>query len=579
MTDSAIPDPKPRFARWLMEPMLANKAIYIKVGLAATMINLFGIVTSLYTMTVYDRVLPNNAFNSLLALSIGLGIVIVFDFVLRVLRAYFIDFAGVDIDAKVGAQVFDKLLTMRLDGKRRSTGAITGVMRELETLRDFFASATMTALVDIPFILLTLVIIAMIGGVVVFVPLVLIPIVILAGWITSPALDRLAARSLGQALDKQTVLVETVGSLEMVKSAGAGGLLTERWLRSLQMHGDYSSRQRLISTMSVTVAASANTISYAGVVIVGVFQIADDKMTMGALIACSIIGGRAMQPLAQIASLLSRISTTRLAYRQIDEMMEQKSEAGGDDALQPARLDGRVELRNVTFTYPGAAEKTLDGLSLTVQPGDHIALLGRVGSGKSTIAKLLLNLYDPQEGLVLVDGTDVRQYDAKAARRHVGVVLQDPSLLTGTVRENIALGRPEVDMEEVLRACKVSGAHDFLGRMANGYDLRLADRGDSLSGGQRQSIAIARALAGKPPVLVFDEPTSAMDNATEYEMIVRLEQEIKGRTFILITHRPALLRLVNRVAVIENGRVAVDGPRDAVLKELQRPKSATVSAS
>ena len=375
------------------------------------------------------------------------------------------------------------------------------------------------------------------------------------------------------------MLVETVGSLEMVKSAGAGGLLTERWLRSLQMHGDYSSRQRLISTMSVTVAASANTISYAGVVIVGVFQIADDKMTMGALIACSILGGRAMQPLAQIASLLSRISTTRLAYRQIDEMMEQKSEAGGDDALQPARLDGRVELRNVTFTYPGAAEKTLDGLSLTVQPGDHIALLGRVGSGKSTIAKLLLNLYDPQEGLVLVDGTDVRQYDAKAARRHVGVVLQDPSLLTGTVRENIALGRPEVDMEEVLRACKVSGAHDFLGRMANGYDLRLADRGDSLSGGQRQSIAIARALAGKPPVLVFDEPTSAMDNATEYEMIVRLEQEIKGRTFILITHRPALLRLVNRVAVIENGRVAVDGPRDAVLKELQRPKSATVPAS
>lgn len=567
---SLAQEPKPRFATWLTEPMRRNRGTYLKVALAAAMINIFGLVTSLFTMTVYDRVVPNNAMSSLVALSIGLGVVIVFDFILRILRAYFVDHAGADIDHDIGERVFDRLIRIRLDLKKGSTGALTSMMRELETLRDFFASATLTAVVDVPFILVTLAFIAVLGGAVVWVPIAAVPIVIGAGWLTRPALDRLSARALNEGQLKQSVLVETVGALEMVKAAGAGGLLGQRWRAASEAHTDSSLRQRIVSTIAVTIAASANTLTYAGVVIVGVLLIADKQMTMGALIACSILAGRAVQPLAQIAQLLSRLSATQTAYKQIDAMMALPPEGPVGDGLMPARFEGRIELRGVTFTYPGAAEKTHDGLDLSIAAGQRVALIGRVGSGKSTIARLILGLYPPQEGLVMIDGTDIRQFDAVAMRARIGVALQESTLLSGTVRENITLGRAAVDDAELLRAAELSGTQAFMGRIANGYDLVLADRGEGLSGGQRQSIAIARAIAGAPQIMVFDEPTSAMDAATELQLIERLENELKGRTFVLITHRPALLRLVERVIIVENGRVAADGPRDAVLKQLQQ---------
>ncbi|MCP3733420.1 type I secretion system permease/ATPase [Sphingomonas sp. RP10(2022)] len=568
-----IEHPKPRFAPWLLEPMLRNKRVYLKVALAAAMINLFGLITSLFTMTVYDRVVPNNAYSSLVALSIGLLVVVVFDFVLRILRAYFVDLAGADIDHDVGGRVFKRLVGIRLDLKRGSTGSLTGMMRELETLRDFFASATMTAMVDVPFIVVTLVFIAIIGGMVVWVPLAAIPIVIGAGWLTRPALDRLSAKSLSEGQSKQSVLVETIGALEMVKTSGAATLLGRRWTQANRAHSDSSMRQRLVSTIATTVAASANTLSYAGTVVAGVFLIADHKLTTGALVACSILSGRAVQPLAQVATLLTRLSATRTAYKQINGMMEQPTEGPQSEALKPAHFAGRIELRGVEFRYPGAAEKTLDGLNLTIPAGQRIGLLGRVGSGKSTIARMILGLYPPQEGLVMIDGTDIRQFDPHYMRARIGTALQDSVLLSGSVRENIVLDRPGIDDAEMLRAAELSGTHQFMGQLANGYDLILADRGEGLSGGQRQSIALARALAGRPPVVVFDEPTSAMDQATEALLIDRLAAELEGRTFVLITHRPALLRLVERIVVIDAGRVVNDGPRDAVLQQLQRPRA------
>ncbi len=572
-SETLIKVPRPKLAEWLVQPMRRNSATYWKVALAAVFINIFGLVTALFTMVVYDRVVPNNATSSLVALTIGLAIVIIFDFILKLLRSYFVDHAGARIDLEIGESVFKRLISMRLELKKGSTGALAGMMRELEALRDFFASATLTAVVDLPFILLTLLIVAIIGGPVVIVPALMVPLVVLIGWLTHPAMERLSARSMGEGLLKQSVLVETIGGLETVKTSGAAPLLTRRWNKAVQQHSDTMLRQRLIAAIGVTFATSAGTISYAGVVIVGVNLIAEQDLTMGGLIACSILAGRAIAPLAQISQLLSRITTTRTAYRQINEMMEMAPEGPEGEPLRLNRPQGRIEFRNVGFRYPGAAERALDGLSFAIDAGEHVALLGRVGSGKSTIARLVLGLYPPEEGLVLLDGADIRQLDIANLRENIGAAMQESVLLTGSVRENITLGRDGIDDEEMIRAATISGTHQFIGQVANGYDLRLADRGEGLSGGQRQSIAIARALAGSPPIVIMDEPTSAMDAQTENGLIARLSEELKGRTLLLITHRPPLLQLVERIILLDKGKVVADGPRDTVLKQITRPKA------
>ena len=571
--EELVKAPRPRLAEWLTAPMKRNRATYWKVALAAVFINIFNLLTSIFSMIVYDRVVPNNAISSLVGLSIGLGMIILFDFVLKLLRAYFVDLAGADIDREVGAHVFARMLAMRLELKKGSTGSLSSLMRELEGLREFFASATMVAIVDVPFIAITLLVVWLIGGVVVLVPVVLAVLVVLVGLFTQPALERLSARTLGEGMAKQSVLVETIGSLEVVKASGAGPMLTRRWLGAVSQQSDSALRQRLIASIGMTFAGSAGTLSYALVVVVGVFEIAAGNLTTGGLIACSILASRAIAPLAQITQLLTRMTATRTAYRQIDELMEHPVEGPEAGGLKLAKVEGAIEFRNVGFRYPGAPERVLDGISFSIAPGEHVAILGRVGSGKSSCARLLLGLYPPEDGLVMVDGTDLRQFEPGSLRGAMGAAMQESTLFTGSVRENIVLGREGMDDEEMVRAADISGAHQFLGQIANGYDLRLADRGEGLSGGQRQAIAIARALAGSPKIVLLDEPTSAMDQQTEVALIGRLATELKDRTLVLITHRPQLVQLVSRIILLDKGRVIADGPRDEVMARLQRPRA------
>lgn len=569
MADHDIHAPAPRIAPWLMEPIRANKGTYGQVAIAAVLINLFSLVTSLFSMVVYDRVVPNNATESLIALSIGVAIILAFDFILKSLRGYFIDIAGQSIDRDVGGAIFKRLLSMRMESRKGSAGAFAGLLREFETLRDFFASATLAAVVDVPFIILFLIVIASIGGSVVLVPLLAVPLVIGAGWLVQPALGRLAAGGMSQGLSKQGVLVETISGLETVKSSSAGPLLAERWATAVDSHADLSMRQRMVSAIAINVAGSAQQIAYVGTIIVGVFLIARGELTMGGLIACSILSGRCVSPLSQIASLLTRLSHTRTAYRQLNAMMSEAGEVNeAATYLRRSKLDGRIEFRNVIFRYPGSTQRALDDVSFTIGAGERIAILGRVGSGKSTVARLILGLYQPTEGAVLIDETDVRQIHPDDLRHNVGAVLQDVFLLSGAVRENITLGDADIDDEEVLRAARVSGTHDFIGQVPNGYDLRLADRGEGLSGGQRQSIAIARAVAGSRRILLFDEPTSAMDIQSENALISRLETELAGRTVVLVTHRASMLKLVDRVIILDRGKIVAQGPRDDVLKSV-----------
>ena len=569
---SLIAIPEKRLADWLAEPIKRNWRTYSKVAIAAALINIFGLASALFTMTVYDRVVPNAAYGSLLALSIGLGIILLFDFILKLLRAYFVDFAGARIDEEVGEDVFQRLLAMRLELRRGSTGQLTGMMRELETIRDFFASATLVAVVDLPFIIITLAVVAIIGGWVVAVPAAMVPLVILVGLGAQPALQRIAAKTLGQGLLKQSVLVETVGSIEHVKVSGADTMLRRRWKEAVREHSQSNLRQRLISSIGTTFATTAGMISYAGVVIVGVFAVANQNLTLGGLIACSILAGRAIAPLAQISQLLGRITSTRTAYRQVRQLMEQPVEGPATEPLKMGSTSGSIELRDVTFAYPGGTEPALEKVNIKINPGEHVALLGRVGSGKSTVARMMLGLYPPQDGMVLVDGIDIAQFDPFSLRSQIGSVLQEPALFSGSIRENIVLERPYIDDDEMLRASRVSGTDLFVSRISNGYDLTLVDRGEGLSGGQRQSIAIARALAGKPPIVVMDEPSSAMDAQTEAELINRLEDELKGRTMVVVTHRQPLLKLVDRIIIMDRGKVVADGPRDKVLEKLAQGK-------
>ncbi|MFZ4690643.1 MAG: type I secretion system permease/ATPase [Polymorphobacter sp.] len=554
---------------WLAEPLAAHRATFIKVAIAAVLTNVFALATSLYSMTVYNRIVPNNATDSLIALSIGIGIIMVFDFVLRMLRGYFIDVAGREVDAKLGASVFKTLISMRLANKQGSSGAFAGLLREFETLREFFASATIVALVDVPFVLLFLVVIWAIAGPVVLVPLLMIPLVIGSAMVVQPGLDRMAGSVLGLGFSKQGVMVETIGGLETVKATAAGAMLEKRWQGAVNESADVALRSRLLSAFATNVAASAQQIVYVGVVLYGVFLIADGKLTSGSLIAASILAGRCVAPLGQVAGLLTRLSSTRAAYARLDGFMSAGGEVAADaNPVRRQRLEGRIAFKNVVFHYPGTTTRVLDDVSFEISPGEKVAIVGRVGSGKSTIARLVLGLYQPSEGQVLIDGADVRQLHPDDLRRNIGSVLQDVTLFSGSIRDNIALGDPAIDDAELLRLAKLSGTHDFVGQLANGFDLKLADRGEGLSGGQRQSIAIARALGNRPPVIIFDEPSSAMDSQSENALVSRLEAELKDRTFLLVTHRQPMLKLVDRIIILNAGKIAVQGPRDDVLRSL-----------
>jgi ATP-binding cassette subfamily C protein LapB len=357
-------------------------------------------------------------------------------------------------------------------------------------------------------------------------------------------------------------------------------MLTRRWQKALTAQADSGLKQRLVGTIAMTTATTAQNLSYVGTIVLGVHLIGAGDLTTGGLVACSILSGRCVAPLGQIAQLLTRVSATRMAYRHIDGLMRSPNEAL-DDATRRSGISGAIEFRDVHFRYGPDTAPALSGVSFKIAAGERVALLGRNGSGKSTIFRLILALHAAERGGVLIDNTDIRQFHPDDIRRMVGVTLQEAGLLSGSVRDNIALGRAEIDDEEMLRAASLSGTHSFMANLANGYDLKLADRGEGLSGGQRQSISLARAVAGRPPVLLFDEPSSAMDPQTEAAVIERLAEEVQGRTTLIVTHRPPLLRLVNRIILMDAGKVVADGPRDEILKRmgLLRPAEARAGAA
>ena len=554
---------------WFWGTLAQAWPVYAEVLLAAVLINLFALASPLFIMNVYDRVVPNHAIETLWVLAAGVITVFVFDFVLRNLRAYFVDSAGRIADLKLASRIFEQVMGIRMAVRPASAGAFANNLREFESLRDFFTSATVVTLVDLPFVFLFIAIVWWLGGPIALVPAIAVPLVIGCGLLLQVPLNRIVRRTFQEAAQKHGVLVESIGGLETIKSVGAEGRMQRNWEQFVGATAASGARARLLAGLGVNMSLLAQNLVTVGVVIFGVYRIADGLMTVGALVACTIITGRAMAPLAQVAGILTRYHQARAAYDALDKVMALAVERPAQARfLHRPQLHGELAFKEVTFAYPGQKQPALDRVSFVIRPGERVGLVGRIGSGKTTIEKLVLGLYEPDQGAVLIDGTDLRQIDPADLRRNIGCVLQDVCLFHGTIRDNISLGAPFADDQAVLRAARIAGVEDFVARHPLGFDLNVGERGERLSGGQRQAVAVARALLLDPAILVLDEPSSAMDNGAEGRLKQRLEEILPGKTLLLVTHRASLLSLVERLIVLDGGRVVADGPRHDVLKAL-----------
>lgn len=568
-----------RHGHWFWGPILRVRKAYFQVGLAAFLVNVFAISSSIFSMIVYDRVIPNNAIDTLIALLIGVTLIFVSDFVIRTLRGYFLDTASAKADAAIADALFEQILDVQMQARRGSTGSLASTLKEFESVRDFLTSATLTTFIDIPFSILFIVIIWLIGGPIVWVPLLAIPVMVVAGLLVQPQLRRLIKESQEDGHHKHAILVETIGGLETIKSLGAGPIMRRRWQDAVSHQSHVGLKSRMLAQLASNVANTAQQFVQVGVVTVGAFLVQQGELGFGAIIAATILSGRAIAPMAQITQLLTRMNQTVASYKSLAQLMGQAREhQHGAVFLARPEFRGVVEFRNVTFSYPGAARPVLDGVSFQIAAGEAAAIVGKVGSGKTTIAKLILGLFKPDSGAVLIDGVDVRQIDPADLRRALGVVLQDVWLMGGTIRQNIALGADHPTDAEILHAAHVSGVEDFVRQHAEGYALRLGERGEGLSGGQRQAVAIARALIGKPSILVFDEATSAMDAGAEAQLIQRLKEEIGQRTFITITHKTGLMQIVDKLIVLDQGRIVAQGRPDQILRAAQAQQQAAQSA-
>ncbi len=554
---------------WFWGTLWHFRRYYAEAGAAAVLVNLLTVATALFVMNVYDRVVPNNAFETLTVLAIGTLMAVGFEFIARSLRAYFLDFAGKKADLILASRIFAQALGMRMQSQPGSSGTFAAQVREFESLRDFMSSATMITLTDLPFTFFFIWLVFLIGGPLYLVPLLAVPVVFIAGLIAQWPLSRLMRRNLREMAARHGLLVESINSLATLKALNAEGVVQGRWEEFTALAGNTATRSRFISALVVNFAAMVQQCATVGVVAWGVYLIAAGDLTVGALIACVILTGRGLAPLGQLAGLLTRYQQARASYFMLDELMAREVERpAGRRFLHRPVIHGDIRFENVTFAYPGDKSPALREVSFSIRAGERVAILGRIAAGKSTILRLLLGLYQPASGSISVDGADLEQFDPADLRRGVAWVGQDATLFGGSLRDNVALGVPTADDEAILAAARVAGLDTLVNEHPMGFDLPVGEGGRSLSGGQRQSVAIARAVLTDAPLVLLDEPTSAMDHSTEQQFLARFGQWSRGRTLLLVTHKPGMLNLVDRILVIDRGKLVMDGPREQVLKQL-----------
>lgn len=565
---------------WFWSVAKVHWRSYGHIALAAFLINMVALATPLFTMSVYDRVIPNGAIPSLIALSIGMGLAIVFDFVLRTVRSRMIDVTGKTMDVVLAANIFEHVMAVKMAQRPASVGIIANQLRDFDSVREFFTSGSVVSATDLLFAILFIGVLFTIAGPLAWVPLVMLPIMIALGLTMQRPLDRAMKRLQAESAARHGVLVESLSGIETVRATGAEARMQTAWERSVAATARSGEDVHFWASLTLTSANTAQQLTSLLLVIIGVFLILDGKLSVGALVAANMLAGRVLAPIAGIASVITRGTQTLAALKSIDRIMSLERERSPQRAYVSRKIEeGRIAFENVSFAYPNAPNKALEKVSFKIEGGERVGIIGRVGSGKTTVGRLLLGFYEAEEGRILVDGVDSRQYDPSDLRTGIGFAMQDTDLFFGKLRDNIALGKPDATDEEILAAARLSGVESFIAGHPMGYDMPISEGGRSLSGGQKQAIGLARVLIRKPRVLFLDEPTAHFDVRSEAEFLERLKA-IRGEqmTIIISTHRLSLLSMVDRLLLFDNGRLVADGPRDKVLAILQG-KPVTPSAA
>jgi ATP-binding cassette subfamily C protein LapB len=561
----------PRVHAWFRDTLKLSRWLYTDAILASLLINLLGLMVPLFVMQTYDRVVPNQATSTLWVLSIGLMIGLGFELLLKILRSRLLDTAGKKTDVVLSATLFERITGMSMSNRPSSVGGFAQSIHDFQGLREFLTAVTLTSLIDLPFSILMLVVIWLIGGWLVVIPLLAFPITALFAYVIQARLRDTVQKSLQLASQRQAMLIETIGGLETLKACCAESERQHLWEKT---HGALSRldiHSRSLAAIATNGTAFLQQFAGLATIVCGVYIIIAGHLSVGALVACYMLGSRILAPLGQIAGLITRYQQARLTMTSTDALMAMPQERKADQRpVERTQLKGALEVRNVTFSYPNQSTPALDGVSLRVKPGEHIGIIGRSGSGKSTLGRLLMSFYTPDKGQILLDNLDLRQLDVADLRHQIGYVAHDLPLLSGSLRDNLTLGARYVSDARILEIADLTGVSELAKQHPQGFDRPVGERGLLLSGGQRQAVLLARALLLSPPILLLDEPTSAMDNTSEDILRNKLQTWSEGKTMLLVTHRASMLSLVDRLIVVDGGKIVADGPKEAVIEALRK---------
>jgi ATP-binding cassette subfamily C protein LapB len=572
--DTRAGDETPRSAgHWLFSALWRYRRYYRSAAIAAVMVNLLALASVFFTMNVYDRVVPNQAYVTLWSLAIGVAIAMGFEAITRFLRAHLLDVAGKKADLALGSQLFRQALAIRMEHKPASAGAFANQLREFESVRDFFTSATLAALSDLPFVLLFIGVIFAIGGPLGWVSLLMVPCIVLISVAIQWPLARTMRENLRESSLKQGVLLESVEGLETLKSVGGEGHMTRRWEAFSAAAASTSMKSRQLTSSALNLVQLLQQLQTVILVVIGVYLIGAGDLSQGALIGTVMLASRATAPLSQVAGLAVRFQQAKAALSSLNRLMQMPIDREPQKQyLNQPSLKGALELKDVKFAYPSPPDKpnppVLENINTSIRPGERVAILGKIGSGKSTLLRLIARLYQPTGGQMLIGGLDVAQIDPADWRNAVGYVGQEARLFYGTLRDNVMIGRPDASADELLRVLQLTGLDQIAQKHPMGINLPIGEMGEGLSGGQRQLVSLARTLLARPQTLLLDEPTSAMDTQTEAIFMSHLARACAGQTMILVTHRTSLLNLVDRILVVDEGRIVADGPKDKVIAAL-----------